>query len=46
MASWTAMSSQDFDAAEDLTLFSLDVTDNSGHARPDDACGTPDLFTA
>lgn len=44
-AGWAAMRASDFDAAAPLTLFDLDAVDNSMRARPDDKCGTPDLFS-
>jgi hypothetical protein len=46
MTSWTAMRLQDINATAPLTLFDTDATDNSGQVRPDDACGTPDLFSS
>ena len=39
------MRPSDFAAAEPLTLFGPDATDNSGQPAAPDKCGTPDLFT-
>lgn len=42
MTDWTSMRRQDFDDAAPLTLF--DLAGGADQSRPDDKCGTPDLF--
>jgi hypothetical protein len=42
---WPEMDRADFDASAPLTLFDLTEVDNSMNVRPDDKCGTPDLFS-